>query len=191
MQIALSTAEHGVSATILCIPLYWSMSFPVTCVQLIINLLVSLFSHWDMWVPVDLKLGFSCRFSFGHKHLIQLFSSEFLHLCFLWHLVCCLWSLMPSDALCFLQTGTWHNSCSQMLALRAICWLELRRDKALAFIKFLYESGTLPAFITGLDCRNGFISLNVAGLLFVGVKTVQNKMTAVLAVHANTFKSAF
>lgn len=67
MQIALRTAEHGVLATVLCIPLYWSTSFPVTCVQLIINLLASLFSHWDTWVPGDLKLGFS----FGHKHLIQ------------------------------------------------------------------------------------------------------------------------
>lgn len=52
-------------------------------------------------------------------------------------------------------------------------------------------SQALPAFITGLDCRNAFISLNVAGFLSVGVKTVQNKTTAVLAVQANTFKSAF
>jgi hypothetical protein len=72
--------------------------------------------------------------------------------------------------------------------------LELRRDKALAFIRFLDES-VLPAFITvalpGLDCRNVLISLNVAGILFVCVKIVQNKMDAVLTMQANTFKSAF
>lgn len=56
-------------------------------------------------------------------------------------------------------------------------------------------SQALPAFITvtfpGLDCRNAFISLNVAGILFVCVKIVQNKMNAAVTMQANTFKSAF
>lgn len=140
---------------------------------------------WSWVFPVGFHLDTNISFSYFPLISAPLFSVSSSMLS---------WSLMPSDALCFLQTGTLHNSCSQMVALRVICWLELRRDKALAFIRFLDES-VLPAFITvalpGLDCRNVLISLNVAGILFVCVKIVQNKMDAVLTMQANTFKSAF
>lgn len=104
------------------------------------------------------------------------------------------WLLMPSDALCFLQTGTLHSSCIPMVALRVICWLELRRDKALAFLKFLDESGTACCYYcytSRIGFRNVLMSLNVAGILFACVKIVQSKMNAVLTMQANTFKSAF